>query len=275
MCNGVHSFFTKGLLFRQKLLTNRVSYSLDRTIPRRFASLVSPNSPKTRNRLLAALPKEESEPFFANMETIELDYKRKLYNSNQPIQYVYFPNNGVVSLTTTVEDGTTVEVATVGNEGMVSLPVFLGTDQIPGQAFVQIPGNTFRMTTEVFKEKVTPDTTLYALLQRYTQALFNQISQSAACNSLHSIEQRCCRWLLMSHDRMDSDQFLLTQEFLAQMLGVRRASVNNVATSLRNMGLIDYNRGYITVRDRAGLESTACKCYAHIRGEYERLLGGF
>lgn len=173
-----------------------------------------------------------------------------------------------------MQNGATVEVATVGNEGMVGLPVFLETDRIPIQGFVQVPGDAMRMRADVFREKVTPGSPLYKLLQRYTQALFNQVAQSAACNNLHSIEERFCRWLLMTRDRVDSDQFLLTQEFLSQMLGVRRASVSVVAAIIQKAGLIQYSRGKMTILDRQGLEDCACECYFTVKAEYERLING-
>lgn len=226
-----------------------------------------------KNRLLAALPTEEYERLLPNLESIPLNFKQVLYNINAPIEYVYFSNNAIGSLITIMENGEAVEVGTVGNEGMVGLPVFLGADTIPGQAFVQIPGDGVRMRTDVFKREVTSDTVLFNLLQRYTQALFNQISQSAACNRLHSIEERLCRWLLMTHDRVGADQFPLTQEFLGQMLGVRRASVSMAASILQKAGFIRYSRGKLTISDRAGMESSSCECYALVKAEFDRLLG--
>lgn len=226
------------------------------------------------NRLLATLPTEEYERLLPHMESIFLPLKQILYQMNEPIEYVYFPKNGIVSLVTIMEDGATAEVATVGNEGMIGVPVFLGADQIPGQAFSQIPGESMRMKAQEFKTFVTPDSPLYKLLQRYTQTLFNQVAQSAACNCLHFIEKRFCRWLLMTHDRVQSDEFLLTQEFLAQMLGVRRASVSEVASIFQKAGIISYSRGQMRILDRTGLETASCECYAKVKQEFERLLGG-
>lgn len=173
-----------------------------------------------------------------------------------------------------MQNGEAVEVATVGNEGMVGLPVFLEAATIPGKAFAQIPGEAWRMSADTFKEQVSPGTPLHELLQRYTQALFNLISQSTACNRLHTVEERACRWLLMTHDRVGSDSFPLTQEFLAQMLGVRRPTVSTVASILQRAGFISYSRGKITILDREGLESASCECYEIIRAEFERLVGG-
>jgi len=197
--------------------------------------------------------------------------KKVLYEPYKPIQYVYFIDCGVVSLVSIMEDGATVEVGTIGNEGMVGLPLFLGAGTTPHQTFVQVPGTATRIQAEVFKRVVSPNSFLHSLLQQYTQALFNQISQSAACNRLHSIEERCCRWLLMTHDRVESDQFELIQEFLAQMLGVRRAGVSVVAAMLQQAGLIRYSRGKMNILDRAGLEAGSCECYAIVKREFDRL----
>lgn len=225
-----------------------------------------------KNRLLTALPKEEYQRLLPYLETVSLTFKQIIYTPNEPIEYVYFPNSGIISLVNITEDGGTVEVATVGNEGMAGIPVLLGADRMVGQALSQIVGDAVRMKADVFKRDVTPNSALYNLLLRYTQALLNQISQSVACNCLHSVERRCCRWLLMCHDRVRSDQFTLTQELLSQMLGVRRASVSEVAATLQKEGLIRYNRGKITIRDRLGLEATACECYRVVKEEFERLL---
>jgi CRP-like cAMP-binding protein len=225
-----------------------------------------------QNKLLSALPTQEYERLLPYMEAVSLNFQQIIYAPNQSIDYVYFPNSGIISLVNITEDGRTIEAAMVGNEGMAGIPVFLGADRMPGQAISQVVGNALRMKADVFKYEVTPDTSLYNLLLRYTQALLNQISQSVACNCLHSVERRCCRWLLMCHDRVRSDQFTLTQELLSQMLGVRRASVSEVAATLQKEGLIRYNRGKITIRDRLGLEATACECYRVVKEEFERLL---
>lgn len=232
----------------------------------------NPRHPK--NRLLATLPTEEQERLQPHLELVPLEYRQILYRPNEPIDYIYFVNYGVVSLINLMENGDAVEVATVGNEGMVGLPIFLGANTIPGEAFAQIPGEALRMRADVFQREVTPGSPLHALLLRYTQALFNQIAQSSACNRLHSIEERFCRWMLMTEDRVGSNQFPLTQEFLAQMLGVRRASVSVVAAIIQRAGLICYKRGKMTIFDREGLEDATCECYAIIKQEFNRLLGG-
>jgi CRP-like cAMP-binding protein len=225
------------------------------------------------NKILAALPREEYERLVPNLETISLSFKQLIYQPNEPIEYVYFINRGVISVLNVMQDGGALEVATVGNEGMVGIPVLLGADQVPAETFVQVPGEALRMKVDVFKSEVSPSSPLHTRLLRYTQTLINQIAQSAACNRLHSVEQRTCRWLLMTQDRVDSDEFPMTQEFLALMLGVRRASVSEVAATVQKAGLIRYHRGKVTVLDRKGLEATSCECYEVVNKEYKRLLG--
>ncbi len=225
-----------------------------------------------RNRLLSALPDSEYERLLPHLEKVSLTLKQIIYMPNEPIEYVYFPNSGIISLVNLTEEGGTVEAATVGKEGMVGLPLLLGTDRMIGQAITQIVGDALRMKADVFKQEVTPASLLYSLLLRYTQALMNLISQSVACNRLHSVEDRCCRWLLLCQDRVESDEFPLTQEFLAQMLGVRRASVSVVAATLQKAGLIRYRRGKITILDRIGLEAASCECYQIVKQELDRLL---
>jgi CRP-like cAMP-binding protein len=172
-----------------------------------------------------------------------------------------------------MRDGLAVEVGTIGNEGMVGTPVLLGADLSPTRAFAQVPGEALRMRTVLFKEEMQNGGPLPDLVRRYTQAMVNQISQSVACNHLHSVGQRMCRWLLMTHDWVGADEFPLTHEFLAQMLGVRRPSVSVVAGILQKAGLIRYHRGRITVLDRKGLEAASCECYEVVRKESDRLLG--
>ncbi len=225
------------------------------------------------NKILAALPREEYERLVPNLETISLSFKQLIYQPNEPIEYVSFINRGVISVINVMQDGGALEVATVGNEGMVGIPVLLGADQVPAETFVQVPGEALRMKVDVFKSEVSPSSPLHTRLLRYTQTLINQIAQSAACNRLHSVEQRTCRWLLMTQDRVDSDEFPMTQEFLVLMLGVRRASVSEVAATVQKAGLIRYHRGKVTVLDRKGLEATSCECYEVVNKEYKRLLG--
>ncbi|KAF3888979.1 MULTISPECIES: Crp/Fnr family transcriptional regulator [Nostocales] len=235
---------------------------------------VSQNSHNPVNRLLGAIPPEEYQRLLPHLKPVFLEYKQILYQPNEPIEHVYFPNNGVISLLTVMENGEAVEVATVGNEGMIGLPVFLEANTIPGQAFSQIPGEALQMRADVFKREVTSASPLFKLLQSYTQALFNLIAQSAACNRLHSIEERFCRWMLMTQDRVGSNEFPLTHEFLGQMLGVRRASVSVVAATIQKAGFISYRRGKMSILDREGLEDITCECYGIVKAEFDRLLGG-
>lgn len=233
-----------------------------------------PSPQRISNRLLAALPSEGLERLREKFERVPLALREVLYNPDEPLGHVWFPLDGVVSLVSIMSDGATVETATVGNEGLVGLPVFLGVASLPGQAFVQVPGEALRLPVEDLRREVRDGRPLHSLLNRYTQTLFNQVAQSAACNRLHAIDERCARWLLMTHDRVSSDSFPLTQEFLAQMLGVRRPSVSTAASILQRAGFIRYRRGKITVLDRPGLEGAACECYGVVRREYDRLLGG-
>jgi CRP-like cAMP-binding protein len=226
-----------------------------------------------KNRLLVGLPKEEYDRLRPNLEKVPLPLKEILYEANGPIAHVFFPLNGVVSLVIMMEGGFTLEVGTIGNEGMVGTPVFLGSESSPTRAISQVSGEALRMTAKVFQEEMMRAGPLYALVQRYTQAMINQISQSTVCNRRHSVEKRMCRWLLMSHDRVGTDEFLLTQEFLAQMLGVRRPTVTAVAGILQKAGLISYHRGSLIVLDRKGLEAASCECYEVVAKELDRLLG--
>lgn len=225
------------------------------------------------NKLIAALTTEEYERLIPKMESITLHFKQFLYLPNEPIEYVYFPNSGIISLLTVLGDGGLVEVATVGNEGMIGTPILLEVDRIPAETVVQVPGDGLRMKVNVFRREVPPGSPFHKLLLRYTQTLMNQIMQTGGCNRLHKVEERCCRWLLLTHDRVDSDEFPITQEFLSQMLGVRRASVSEVAATLQKAGLIRYHRGKMTILDRQGLEAGSCECYQVFKEEYKRLLG--
>jgi CRP-like cAMP-binding protein len=227
-----------------------------------------------RNRILAALPAEERERLRPSLEHVPLELRHVIFEPNRTIEHVYFPEEGVVSVLGLLEDGSAIETATVGNEGMVGVPVFLGAMQMAGQAFAQIPGRAWRMPAGALREEVRRGSALAQLLGRYTQALFTLVAQSSACNRKHAVEQRCARWLLMTHDRVEGDTFELTHLFLSQMLGVRRATVSETAAALQVRGLIDYTRGRITIRDRAGLEAAACPCYGIIRAEFARMLEG-
>src|SRR6266567_988272 len=228
---------------------------------------------RTSNRLLIHLPQEDQERLRRFLEPVELEYKHELYNSDERIEFVHFIESGVGSLVCTLTDGRAAEVGTVGNEGLVGLPVLMGHDRAPSSMYVQVPGRGLRMRAAIFREQLEQSQPMRVVMLHYTHVFFNQVAQSAACALFHSLEQRCCRWLLMTHDRMPSDTFLLTHEFLAMMLGVRRAGVSVAAGALRRAGLIRYHRGRVTILDRKALEDQACECYAVAKAEFDRLLG--
>lgn len=224
------------------------------------------------NRLLEHLEKAAYQEFASDLEAVNLASRQILYEPDEPIEYVYFPVNGVVSLLAHMEDGCMIEVATVGNEGIVGLPLFFGANATPGTAVSQVPGTALRISAKRFRKAIEGSAALTKILHRYAQALMVQISQGNACNRVHSLEERCARWLLLCHDRTAGEDVLLTQEFLSQMLGVRRAGVNLVAATFQKVGFIEYSRGRIRILNRLGLESSACRCYFIIRDEYERML---
>jgi CRP-like cAMP-binding protein len=227
--------------------------------------------PRSKNHLLASLSQRDFGKLEPYLEPYPFKIRDPLHEPGRPVSHVYFPLSGIASLVTTMEDGATVEAATVGNEGMIGLPMFLETGTASIEAFVQIPGDALRMKASAFRTLIQGGGALADVIQRYTQVLLRLIAQSAACNRLHSLAQRCARWLLMSHDRVDGDSFLLTQEFLSQMLGVRRATVTIAAGELRRAGLIRYRQGRIEIVDRRGLENVTCECYPVIRREFDRL----
>ncbi len=224
------------------------------------------------NRLLAALSRKEYLRLLPTLETVSLDFKQVLYTPSEHIEYVYFPANGVVvSLLVIISGSIATEVGMVGTEGMAGLSVLLGAETTPFSAIVQVPGDAMRMKADVFKALVNQGGGLHSLLMRYTHALLIQVSQSIACKSHHPIEQRCCRWLLMTHDRVGCDQFPITHKSLSQMMGVRRASVTEVAGVLQKAGLIRYSRGQITILDRLGLEEVCCECYQSVKPKFDHL----
>lgn len=229
-----------------------------------------------QNRLLAGVGKAELEELAPRMELVSLGLKEHIYREQEPIEQVLFPLSGVLSLVSQMSDGRGIEIATVGNEGMVGLPVFLQASATSAhRAFSQIPGESARITAASFNDFMASSRNggLHLVLHRYTQALMSMIARAVACNALHPVEQRACRWLLASHDRIGGDRFLLTQEFLGQMLGVTRATVNEVARELQRAGAIDYTRGRVSVIDRKQLEARSCECYEVIRREFDQLLG--
>jgi CRP-like cAMP-binding protein len=233
---------------------------------------IEPANPP-QNRLLASLSASDYQRLLAYLEPVQLDYRQVLYQANRPIQFLYFFETGVGSLVHTMKNGHASEIGTIGNEGVVGLPVIFGDKQAPNSIYVQVPGSGLRMKSERIAEVIEQNLTLKTSLLHYAHAFFNQVAQSAACVHYHSLEQRCCRWLLMTYDRMGSNEFLLTQEFLAMMLGVRRAGVTVAAGELQRAGLIRYRRGTITILDIEGLKRRSCECYEISKREFDRLLG--
>ena len=227
-----------------------------------------------QNLLLTAL-NGQGDTLMSSLELVTLGLRHILYEPDVPIDYVYFPVDGVMSMLAQVEDGIEIEVGTVGNEGMIGLPLFLGSDTTPGRAFSQVPGHAYRLPAAAFKELIQEPSRFTTVLHRYTQALMTQISQGTGCNRVHSNDQRCARWLLQTHDRVGKNEFQLTQEFLGQMLGVRRATVSEVAGRLQADGIIEYSRGLIRIVDRTRLEAVSCTCYGVIRKEYDRMYKEF
>jgi CRP-like cAMP-binding protein len=226
-----------------------------------------------KNRLLELLDVSDFERLRSHLEPVNFEYKQALYEPNTSIEWVYFPVQGVASIVNTMRDGSEVEVGTIGNEGMVGLPVVLGDKVSPTNTYVQVPGSGLRLRSVILRDAMRDSISMRAVMLRYAHAFLSQVTQLAACAHLHPVDQRCCRWLLMTHDRVQTDHFLLTQEFFAMMLGVRRTSVTSAANRLKRKKIIEYKRGHVTVLDRAALEKCACECYAAMKRESDRLLG--
>ena len=226
-----------------------------------------------KNRLLSRLSRAAYDTLMTHCETVQLTVHEVLYRPLEPIPYVHFPSSGVVSIVKILANGDMVEVMTIGYEGLVELPVILGGESAPLQALVQISGSAKRISASTFRSLDPLKSELHGVLGRYALGALNQVSQGVICNSLHSVQQRCARWLLMTHDRVGVDEFGLTHEFLASMLAVRRASVTDVEAELRRAGLISASRGKVRIVDRTGLEAVSCECYRAVQAEYDRLLG--
>jgi len=224
------------------------------------------------NRLLELLPAAERERLLARGQKMHLQRPAVLYELNSEIQEVYFPLSGMISLVISSEEGQTVEIGTVGNEGMLGTQIALGADRSQVEAVIQVTGEFIRMSRADFESELDRGGRLRSVVARFAQALTNQIAQSVLCNRIHSVEERLCRWFLLTHDRAGTDDILLTQHFVAQMLGVRRPSVTVAAGMLQKAGLITYSRGKLTIVDRAGLEAGACECYDIVCQEAARLL---
>ncbi len=224
------------------------------------------------NRLLLALCSDERSRLRTDLEPVALVLGDILHESHETVEYVYFPSSSIVSLVYTMANGMTAELGIVGNEGIVGVAQILGGRSMPHRAVVQIAGDAFRIRAVSLRAEFARGGPCQSWLLRYTQALITQMGQTAACNRLHAVEQRLCRWILSCHDRMQGDELQMTQEYIAHMLGGRRQSVTVAAGLLQDAGLIHYSRGHITILDRLGLERTACECYSVVKSEYDRLL---
>jgi CRP-like cAMP-binding protein len=225
-----------------------------------------------QNRLLAVLPAADYEILLPELELVELPLGMVLYESGGKLAYVYFPVDCIISLLYVLNDGASAEIAVTGFEGLVGIALFMGGESTPSRAVVQSAGSGYRLEAAVFKKQFDTGGALQQLALRYTQALITQMAQTAVCNRHHSVEQQLCRWLLLSLDRLPSNKLVMTQELIANMLGVRREGVTEAAGRLQKAGLIQYNRGRIAVLDRANLEARVCECYGVVKKEYDRLL---
>ena len=230
-----------------------------------------PHSPR-QNHLLAALPESESKRLYPDLELVPLLLGQVLYESGDPLQHVYFPTGSIVSLLYVMADGASAEIAVVGNEGILGISLFMGGNTTPSRAIVQGTGYAYRLKADLLKNEFERYGPTMHLLLRYTQALITQMAQTAVCNRHHSVDQQLCRWLLLCLDRLSSNEISMTQELIANMLGVRREGVTEAAGKLQDAGLIRYQRGRITVVDRLGLEARCCECYKVVKTEFDRLL---
>lgn len=233
---------------------------------------VDPSQPR-ENRLLAALPDEDYENLLPQLSNVSFDLGEVVYEFGGQLDYVYFPTTAIVSLLYTMENGSSAEMGLTGNDGVVGIALFMGGGTMPNRAIIQSAGAAVKMKAKVLQDEFAKGGKFQHLLLRYTQALITQISQTAVCNRLHSVEQQLCRWLLLSHDRLHTDELIMTQELIAAMLGVRREGVTVAAGRLQDAGAISYVRGHIQILDREILEKTVCECYRVVKDEFDRLLG--
>ena len=234
--------------------------------------LANPKPDPEHNRLLSALPPEVQERVYPQLELIPMALGMVLYESGDTMRHVYFPTNCIVSLLYVMQNGASAEISVVGNEGLVGISLFMGGESTPSRAVVQSGGYAYRLTGQSMKDEFNRHGETLALMLRYTQALITQMSQTAVCNRHHSIDQQLCRWLLLSLDRLTTNRLSMTQELIANMLGVRREGVTEAAGKLQKLGVIEYTRGEITVLDRAHLEYLSCECYSVVKKETDRLL---
>ncbi len=233
---------------------------------------IRPDNP-SENRILGALPGQEYERLFPRLQQVFFPLGEIVYEFGGQLDYVFFPTSSIVSLLYTMENGTSAEMGLTGNDGVVGIALFMGGGTMPNRAVVQSAGGAVRMKAKLLRDEFARGGKFQLLLLRYTQALITQISQTAVCNRLHSVEQQLCRWLLLSHDRVNSDELIMTQELIADMLGVRREGVTVAAGGLQDAGAISYVRGRIKILDRQKLEDTVCECYRVVKEESDRLLG--
>ncbi len=233
----------------------------------------SPSSPRD-NQLLAALPTDAWQRLVPHLELVKLKLGDVIYECGGKLSHAYFPTSAVVSLLYVLEDGASAEIAVVGNDGMLGVALFMGGETMPNRAVVQSEGYAYRLRSQVLKSEFNRFGAMERLLLRYAQTLLTQMSQTAVCNRHHTVQQQLCRWLLVTLDRLPSNELLMTQELIANMLGVRREGVTEAAGKLQRRGLIKYSRGHITIVDRQRLEEASCECYRVVRREYERLLPG-
>lgn len=231
----------------------------------------SPHAPR-QNHLLGALPADDYARLAPSLELVPMPLGHVLYESGKALRHVYFPTTSIVSLLYVMADGASAEIAVVGNDGIIGVALFMGGETMPNRAVVQSAGQAYRLKGQLLKQEFNRSGEFQHLLLRYTQALLTQMAQTAVCNRHHSLDQQLCRWLLLSLDRLPSMDLAMTQELIANMLGVRREGVTEAAGNLQKSGLIKYNRGRISVLDRAGLEARACECYAVVKKEFDRLL---
>jgi CRP-like cAMP-binding protein len=236
-------------------------------------AVIARPSESVENRLLASLPADELERLLPRLQQVSFSLGEVVYEFGGHLDYVFFPTNSIVSLLYTMENGTSAEMGLTGNDGVVGIALFMGGGTMPNRAVVQSAGGALRMKVNVLQDEFARGGKFQRLLLRYTQALITQISQTAVCNRLHSVEQQLCRWLLLSHDRVNADELIMTQELIADMLGVRREGVTVAAGRLQDDGAISYVRGHIKILDRQKMEATVCECYRVVKDEFDRLLG--
>jgi len=237
-----------------------------------MAVFARPTEP-VENRLLAALPRDEYERILPGLQQVSFSLGEVVYEFGGQLNYVFFPTTSIVSLLYTMENGASAEMGLTGNDGVVGIALFMGGGTMPNRAVVQSAGAAVRMKAKALQDEFALGGNFQHLLLRYTQALITQISQTAVCNRLHSVEQQLCRWLLLSHDRVKADELIMTQELIADMLGVRREGVTVAAGHLQDAGAISYVRGHIKILNRQKLEETVCECYRVVKDEFDRLLG--